>query len=67
MESRGTDTVVPSPLSLSQKRQSGSTPAILLPYVAIWMNLRDRKKLALGVIVGIMIKLCVIYVFTLGI
>lgn len=59
MESCGTDSC-PSSLSLSKEGDAGATPATLPPYVALWMYLRDGKKLGHGDIVGILIKLYVI-------
>lgn len=53
-------TQLPCPSVPESGGTAGAVPAILAPYVAIWVYLRAWKKLGLGDIVGIMTKLCVI-------
>lgn len=52
--------IVFRPPVLESGGQAGVTSVILPPYVAIWMYLRDRRKLGLGDTAGILIQLCVI-------
>lgn len=51
---------IPFPSILESGGRTGVTSTILPPYVAIWMHLKDRKKLSLGDIAGFLIQLCVI-------
>lgn len=50
---------LPFPSVLESEELAGAAPAILAPYVAVWVYLRNRKKLSLDDVVGIMPKLCV--------
>ena len=52
-------TELPFPSVLESEELAGAAPDILAPYVAVWVYLRDRKKLGLDDIIGVMPKLCV--------